>query len=421
MPDFVATVHVLAGQAVWPADEVPHLTAGALYRVTPKPDPVVQQRELRRFTLADLRNPDASPEALGARELSGLAERCAAAGLPAIPHELPYSQWGAYLEAFNLDAEARGWWAGLTPAADPQSNKRLALAITAEEHRKFLKNAIARGQIQAKMAGTLVPATPGAVNLQSLVLTREQLVKFASQLAMQVADIPHFVTAARPTEMPQALLELPDDAQVSWDDNLAGTRGSGITTAATYRETIRATIARQAEGHFTLNEAAQVLADSRPGLDPVEPVKRFRLAHSKGELPIHQGGSRFPLEVGETVRDFWDTVEVGELDAWLRASVGYGFPSGASGIVTESPPAPAPDALQPLQRFPAQESEILSVIRKLGYDPQRLPFRAAGKPWVKTEAWKAIGVGGLFVSERVFEKAWERLRASGEIKERPGL
>jgi hypothetical protein len=160
---------------------------------------------------------------------------------------------------------------------------------------------------------------------------------FAAQLAIQVLDMPHFVTSARPLEVPAALLALPDDARVSYEHNIARQRGSGITNAADYRESIRDTMARQAEGHFTLNEAAQVLADSRPGLDPIETVKRFLLAHSKGELPIHQGGSRFPLEVGETVRDFLDTVEVSELDAWLRASVGYGFP-----VADAVPPLAAP-------------------------------------------------------------------------------
>lgn len=182
-------------------------------------------------------------------------------------------------------------------------------------------------EIQARIAGTLVPAPAGIVNLQQLVLTREGLNAFAARLAIQVVDMPHFVTSARPLEVPAALLALPDDARVSYEHNSAGERGSGVANAAEYRESIRDTVARQAEGHFTLNEAAQVLADSRPGLDPRETVKRFRLAHSKGELPIHQGESRFPLEVGETVRDFWDTVEVRELDAWLRASVGYGFPA----------------------------------------------------------------------------------------------
>lgn len=242
--DYVATIHVPVGQTVWPADEVPHLTAGSLYRFKPESDPHHAER----------------------------------------------------------------------------------MVIAAEEHSKLLKAAIAAGEIEARMAGTLAPASAGMANLQHLVLTREGLNAFAARLAIQVLDMPHFVTSARPLEVPAELLALPDDAKVSYEHNIAGWRGSGITNAADYRESIRDTMARQAEGHFTLIEAAQVLADSRPELDPTETVKRFLLAHSKGKLPIHQGISRFPLEVSETVSDFWDTVEVSELDAWLRASVGYGFP-----------------------------------------------------------------------------------------------
>lgn len=113
------------------------------------------------------------------------------------------------------------------------------------------------------------------------------------------------------------------------------------------RAEIETTIARQSEGYFTLNEAAQVLADSRPGLNPMESVGRFRLAHSKHKLPIHAGRSRFPLEVGETIRDFLDLLEVSELDIWLRKSAGYGFPPAA---VTEPQAAPTAAGETPKKR-----------------------------------------------------------------------
>ena len=85
---------------------------------------------------------------------------------------------------------------------------------------------------------------------------------------------------------------------------------------------------------------------------------------------------------------------------------------------------PAPDRgrrVKPPQAFPAQEDEILRVIRELGHEPNKLPPRLSGKPWAKSEVWKAIGVSQLFVSAGVFNKAWERLRASKAIAERPGL
>ncbi len=348
MADYVATIHVPAWQTVWPADEVPHLTANALYRFQPEPDPMVTKGELRHFTSADLHSRTAG-RSLSASELSEFVHKCQTARLPVISDGLLYSQWGAYLEAFNHDAESRGWWVGLIPPHDPNRTERLSFVIAADEHRKLLATAVETGEIQARMAGTMVPAMPGIVNLQHLVLTREALEAFAARLAIKVADMPHFVTSARPLELPAALLALSDDARVSYEENVAGWRGSGITNAADYRESIRNTMARQAEGHFTLNEAAQVLADSRPGLDPIQTVKRLRAAHSKGELRIHQHGSRFPLEVGETVRDFLDTVEVTELDAWLRASVGYGFPRA------EGASLPAPTVRASVTQEPAPD------------------------------------------------------------------
>lgn len=150
--------------------------------------------------------------------------------------------------------------------------------------------------------------------------------------AMPAAVVPRFAIEAQPVKVPPALAKMPAESRVTFE-RAFGARLIGTMPAGELCDEIRGVISRQADGFFTLHEAAQVLADSRPGLDPMEAVKRFRLAHSKGELPIHRGGSRFPLAVGKTVRDFWDTVEVSELDAWLRASTGYGFPMVKRGSV----------------------------------------------------------------------------------------
>lgn len=187
MAGFVATIQVPAAQAVWRADEVPHLTADALYRFVPEPDPMVAKTELRRMTSAEHRNGTPGRH-LTARELARMDRKCRVAGLGALPDERQYSQWGEYLEICNDDAEARGWLVALIPPRDPHLAERLAWVIAAEEHRKLLQAAIASGQIHARMAGTLVPATPGAANLQRLVLLREGLEQFAARLAIRVVD-----------------------------------------------------------------------------------------------------------------------------------------------------------------------------------------------------------------------------------------
>jgi hypothetical protein len=326
--DYVATIHVLAGQTVWPADEVPHLTADALYRCEPDPDPVVTRAELRRFTSADLTN-RAAGRLLNDRELSQFASKCKAVGLPELTDGLRYRQWGEYLEVFNQDAESRGWWAGLIPPRDPHHTESLSWAIAAEEHRKLLKATIASGEVHAHMVGTLMPAAPGLVGLQSLVLTREGLESFANLLAMRVVAMPHFVTGAWPLKVPPELQALPADARISYEHSFAGQRGSGTCRASEYRAEVEARIARQAERFFTLNEAAQVLAECRPGLFAETCVRDWLEAHAAGTLPIHQGESRFPIQAGTLVRDFFDLVETRELDAWLRAKAMLGFPPAA--------------------------------------------------------------------------------------------
>lgn len=94
-------------------------------------------------------------------------------------------------------------------------------------------------------------------------------------------------------------------------------------------------------------------------------------------------------------------------------------------LAISHPAAPASSAADvgptPVQRGVAQESTVLATIRALGHEPNRLPPRESGRRWVKADAWEAIGVCPLFPSEKVFDKAWERLRQSKEIAERrPG-
>jgi hypothetical protein len=63
----------------------------------------------------------------------------------------------------------------------------------------------------------------------------------------------------------------------------------------------------------------------------------------------------------------------------------------------------------PLQQA-FQESEILRVIGELGYDAKALPKDIPGNPGVKSEVRSK-----LTFTKTVFDKAWERLSANGEI------
>ena len=67
---------------------------------------------------------------------------------------------------------------------------------------------------------------------------------------------------------------------------------------------------------------------------------------------------------------------------------------------------------KPLGRQIFQEDEILRVIDELGFTPSKIPPREYGKPGIKAKIR-----GKLRFSTTVFDKAWERLRAEGRIKE----
>jgi hypothetical protein len=81
------------------------------------------------------------------------------------------------------------------------------------------------------------------------------------------------------------------------------------------------------------------------------------------------------------------------------------------------PARAAPEKYLPKQRH--QEGAILTALSDNGIDPKELPQWSCGAPGVKSETWKAVQQRkDLFASRKVFDSAWGRLRASGEISER---
>jgi hypothetical protein len=71
---------------------------------------------------------------------------------------------------------------------------------------------------------------------------------------------------------------------------------------------------------------------------------------------------------------------------------------------------------KPLSRHRAQENAILKWLKDNKYDSKRLPKQEPGKAWVPSLIRKdLLKRKDLFVSRNAFNKAWDRLRESGEI------
>ncbi len=69
----------------------------------------------------------------------------------------------------------------------------------------------------------------------------------------------------------------------------------------------------------------------------------------------------------------------------------------------------------PLQRQRFQEQEIIRALNEFGYDPQAIPKWKAGERGVKSTIREALKTNNW--SDKVFDKAWQRLRDNGEIAE----
>ena len=68
---------------------------------------------------------------------------------------------------------------------------------------------------------------------------------------------------------------------------------------------------------------------------------------------------------------------------------------------------------RPKQQQRHQETEILRVIKNLGHDPMALPKTTPGRTGVKRAVRNELPI----FQAGVFDKAWERLRSDGAIKD----
>lgn len=90
-------------------------------------------------------------------------------------------------------------------------------------------------------------------------------------------------------------------------------------------------------------------------------------------------------------------------------------PTGAS-KPRDFPVEDSTETAKPLQRSAAQEAAILRAVKAAGYDPLHLPASPTGKPGVKAQIRKTLDKDSLFRGTTVFEKAWDRMRSRGELR-----
>ncbi len=163
---------------------------------------------------------------------------------------------------------------------------------------------------------------------------------------------------------------------------------------------------RIAEGRYFIDEAANAIAQQR-GLGEVWALQ-FRDAMVKAAeiraLTVRDPSTWLPIPTGQRV-SLARIVTRADVNAWLD--------SQQTGYRWEGPQQAEPAPPKPVQRQAAQGAAILAKLTELGFDAQAVPAAPAGKPSPAKQAVRAA----LGYSADVMNKAWQRLRAAGAIKD----
>lgn len=174
--------------------------------------------------------------------------------------------------------------------------------------------------------------------------------------------------------------------------------------------------AYRATGRYTLRQAADhIVGEADEDFKAI--LARLKLAALKDELPMYLPDRNQKHDYGpdrrrlSLVSDLYEEAFWSDLNGWLakfEPRVRYRFPA-PSDMSHAEPVAPH------VKRSVLQELEILAALSQLKIDPQALPRTPVGKPGIPSRVRPLVPN----MSEKVFTKAWERLRATRQISDAP--
>lgn len=189
---------------------------------------------------------------------------------------------------------------------------------------------------------------------------------------------------------------------------------------------------RRSAGRYTLEEAAQYVADNSTA-DAESMLSKLKGAAASLALTVYLTGSNerhtdmmraASVRCGGEARGFRtaggriaqgdEEAYADDLNAWLAKNeprLNWEFPTFHAPAAT---PAPV-EQVKPLQRSAAQDAAILNKIAALGFDAKALPKNKPGKAGAKSAVRKSLSNDRLFTGVKVFDRAWERMSANGEI------
>lgn len=236
-----------------------------------------------------------------------------------------------------------------------------------------------------------------------------------------MAELPTFDWMTEPQAVPVALKKLKPEQNVVCEISRDARRRSPLTNETTAQELIseiESLISRQAMGRYTIAEITTILAKENE-LDEMKLLMRLQEAANDKKLPVSDpdtGGTPIAPNAQALIFSHWVSPDaVNRLLASWEVNYQFDWPRPWCLPTTDSELGNVQSsARSPVQRTAAQNAAILEAIKTEGYEAKSLPKSRAGKPGVKALIRTAVATNSLFQG-KVFEKAWERLRSSGEI------
>ena len=172
---------------------------------------------------------------------------------------------------------------------------------------------------------------------------------------------------------------------------------------------------------LTIGEASSFIGNKYSLHDAAIKTLRQQLMDAVGNgLTVRHPHTDMPYVPTNKIRFFYELVRADELDKWFESqNAEYRIQPVSTKSINEldsanevTPDKTLPITNNPLMRQRFQETEILRVIGELGFTATKFPQWEAGRRGVKAQVRDE-----LEFPTKVFDKAWERLRADGKIKE----
>ena len=254
--------------------------------------------------------------------------------------------------------------------------------------------------------------------------------KLKSQLMVSsLADVQHQLKLAKQYSALGHDRLSPDTLRMVEEQRSLKALAGGTSIADAVRQIDKSQLANAA-GSSAASSAAEAYKQLGISDSLATVAKQFLDAESATEQVRRAAGYAEPREIEVPMMPLYDPmeadrrhrarkreedIETARLAEIARLQARDEYEAAKLKAATEAESVARSDLPTPVQRTAAQDAAILSTLAALNINPLAIPKNKAGKAGSKAKVRTALERNPLFVGATVFDKAWERLSARGDI------